>query len=333
MKDNKKLIWKTSKEHEDSNMNKALVGYTGFVGSNIYIKAGNIIGGVYNSKNIKLAYRTNPDTLIYAGLRAEKFLANTYPDKDRLLIEEAKQNIKEINPKKLILISTIDVFKKPINVTEESNIDVQGLQPYGYNRYRLELWVRENYPNALIIRLPALFGINLKKNFLYDFINIIPQLLKKEKMDELLIHNNQLTNYYELQDTQFYKLKPLSEKKKSELKKIFQDIGFSALNFTDSRSIYQFYNLARLWEDIQIALKNDIKLWHPATEPVSATEIYKYLTGEDFVNEIMTMPAYYDYKTVYSEIFGGKNGYINSKIEVLNQIKNFIIQQTAVNNG
>ena len=105
------------------------------------------------------------------------------------------------------------------------------------------------------------------------------------------------------------------------------------MNFTDSRSVYQFYNLSRLWSDIQIALKNDIKLWHPATEPVSAAEIYKYLTGEDFVNEIMANPAYYDYKTIHSEIFGGRNGYINSKIEVLNQIKDFITQQTTVNIG
>lgn len=314
-------------------MNNILVGYTGFVGSNICVQAGNNIDGLYNSKNIELAYKTAPDILIYAGLRAEKFLANAYPEKDKLLIEEAKKNIKSINPKKLVLISTIDVFKEPINVTEESNIDLQGLQPYGYNRYQLELWVRENYPDALIIRLPALFGINLKKNFLYDFINIIPQLLKKEKMDELLNRNNQLINYYELQDTQFYKLKAVSEKEKKKLKKIFQELGFSALNFTDSRNVYQFYNLARLWGDIQTALKNDIKLWHPATEPVSAAEIYKYLTGEDFVNEIMAKPAYYDYKTVHCEIFGGRNGYINSKIEVLNQIKDFIMQQTNVNNG
>ena len=31
----------------------ALVGYTGFVGSNIYASAGNKIDSVYNSKNIK----------------------------------------------------------------------------------------------------------------------------------------------------------------------------------------------------------------------------------------------------------------------------------------
>ena len=44
-------------------MKIALVGYTGFVGSNIYNKAGSRINGLYNSKNIKSAYNTDPDIL------------------------------------------------------------------------------------------------------------------------------------------------------------------------------------------------------------------------------------------------------------------------------
>ena len=50
-----------------------LVGYTGFVGSNIYDAAKDQMDAVYNSKNIEQAYGTNPDLLIYAGLRAEKY--------------------------------------------------------------------------------------------------------------------------------------------------------------------------------------------------------------------------------------------------------------------
>lgn len=313
-------------------MNISLVGYTGFVGSNICAKANNQIKGLYNSKNIKNAYNTAPDILIYAGLRAEKYLANTYPEKDKLLIEEAEQNIKNINPKKVILISTIDVFKEPVNVDENSIIDLNGLQPYGYNRYLLESWVRENYSDALIIRLPALFGINLKKNFLFDYINPIPQMLKKEKMEELLTANKELINYYALHDNQFYKLKNLEQDEKCKLKNLFEKLGFTALNFTDSRNIYQFYNLARLWDDIQTALKHDLKIWHPATEPISASDIYKFLTGKEFVNEIMQVPAYYNYRTIYSNIFAGRNGYINSEVQVLTQIKEFITEQQSLMN-
>ena len=82
----------------------AVVGYSGFVGSKIY--AAGKFDAVYNSKNIREAYGTNPDLLIYAGLRAEKYLANQAPQKDMERISLAEDNIAKINPKKLVLIST-----------------------------------------------------------------------------------------------------------------------------------------------------------------------------------------------------------------------------------
>ena len=300
----------------------ALVGYTGFVGSNIYDTGS--FDYVFNSGNIEEAYGIKPDLLIYAGMRAEKYLANSAPEKDMELVIQAEENISCIDPKKLVLISTIDIFKVPKDVDEESEVDTVNLHPYGYNRYQLELWVRKNYPNATIIRLPGLFGKNIKKNFIYDYINIVPFMLKKQKMEELLFADGELSKYYQLQDNGFYKLNNVSEKDKIVLKDKFKKVGFSALNFTDSRSRYQFYNLGRLWGDIQKAVKEDIKLWHPATEPVSASELYKYLTGEDFINELEGKPADYDYRTIYSNIFGGKNGYISDKSRVLEEIKAFI---------
>ena len=300
---------------------KALVGYTGFVGSNIY-DAGDF-DAFYNSKNIQEAYGTEPDLLIYAGLRAEKYLANNAPEKDMELIYQAEENITKIAPKKLVLISTIDVFKNPMGVDENSDIDTENLHAYGLNRYRLELWVREKYPDALIIRLPGLFGKNIKKNFIYDYINLIPFMLKAEKFEELSAKDPELKKFYHLQDNGFYKVEVDDEDRKG-LKDRFRKLGFSALNFTDSRSIYQFYNLGRLWDDIQTAMGKGIKLWHPATEPISAAEVYKYLSGEEFVNELGGAPANYDYKTVHAEIFGGKNGYICDKGRILSEIKEFV---------
>lgn len=300
----------------------ALVGYTGFVGSNIYASAGSEIDLVYNSKNIEQAYGTNPNLLIYAGLRAEKYLANSAPEKDMRLIEQAETNIERIHPKNLVLISTIDVFKAPNDVDEDSDIDTHDLQAYGYNRYQLELWVRKNYPDALIIRLPGLFGRNIKKNFIYDFINVIPFMLKESKFEELSAKEPDLKKFYRLQDNGFYK--NISEPGCARLKEIFKTLGFSALNFTDSRSVYQFYNLGRLWSDIQTALAAGIKLWHPATEPISARELYQYLTGEDFINELSGVPANYNYRTIYGNVFGGENGYICDKIQICKDIESFI---------
>lgn len=302
----------------------ALVGFTGFVGSNIYASAGDKVDAVYNSKNIEEAYGTNPDLLIYAGLRAEKYLANNAPEKDMELILQAEENISKINPKRLVLISTIDVFKVPKDVDENSEIDTINLHAYGYNRYQLEIWVREKYPDALIIRLPGLFGKNIKKNFIYDFINVIPFMLKTEKFEELSEKDPELRKYYVLQNNGFYKVQ-VDEADRELLKEKFRKLGFSALNFTDSRSKYQFYNLERLWDDIQIALNGGITMWHPATEPVSAEEVYEYLTGNKFTNKLGGTPAVYDYKTVYDALFNGRDGYICDKKSILEEIKEFVV--------
>lgn len=303
---------------------KALVGYTGFVGSNIY--AAGDFDAVYNSTNIEEAYGTAPDLLVYSGVRAEKYLANNAPDKDMEMIRQAQKNIEKIAPKKLVLISTIDVFKTPQNVDENSVIDTEGLHPYGYDRYQLECWVREKYPDALIIRLPGLFGQNIKKNFIYDYINVIPFMLKTEKFEELSAKDSELKKYYQLLDNGFYKVNVIEENRK-QLKERFKALGFSALSFTDSRSVYQFYDLSRLWKDIQTALHAGITLWHPATEPVSVGEVYEYLTGKAFINELGGIPAMYDYSTVYAGLFGGKGRYICSKEEVLKAIKEFTDQE------
>lgn len=303
-------------------MKKAIVGYTGFVGSNIY--ASGQFDAAYNSRNIQDAFGTNPDLLVYAGMRAEKFLANANPERDYDLVEEAERNIEKICPKKLVLISTIDVFKSPLGVDEKSVVETEGLNAYGYNRYRLENWARENYPDALIIRLPGLFGRNIKKNFIYDLINIVPSMLKNEKFQELSARESSLKEWYMPQDNGFYKVKPLAAEEKENLKKVFLGLGFSALNFTDSRSRFQFYNLERLWKDIQLAMQAEIRLLHPATEPVSVGELYEYITGKVFVNELKATPADYDYRTLHAEVFGGKDGYIENKSAVMEQVRRFV---------
>ena len=299
-----------------------LVGYTGFVGSNLY-QAGEF-DKVFNSSNINEAYGLKPELLVYAGMRAEKYLANNDPDRDLQLVEEAKRNIEQIDPQKLVLISTIDVYKNPKNVDEETLIETVGLHPYGYHRFLLEEWVREKYPNSHIIRLPGLFGIHLKKNFIYDYIHRVPFMLKEEKMDELVMVVAEIKEYYDLMDNGFYKCKELEADEKKHLKDLFAQTGFSALNFTDSASVFQFYPLNRLWSDIQVVIENNIQVFNPATEPIMVSELYKYLTGNEFQNETGSIPAFYDYHTKHAVLFGGKGNYIMDKEHVLKEIKEFV---------
>jgi len=299
-----------------------LVGYTGFVGSNIFMS--DEFEGLFNSKNINEAFGGNPDLLIYSGVPAQKFIANSEPEKDLEVINNAIENIKKINPKKIVLISTIDVYKNPVDVNEDTVIDTDNLHPYGLNRYKLELWVKENFGDYLIVRLPGLYGKNIKKNFIYDLINIIPSMLSKDKFNELLSVNRVLSNYYFLADNGFYKLNQINELEKEELKQVFLNLGFSALNFTDSRGKFQFYNLSYLWNHIKIALENNIKVLNLATEPVIVSELYEYIMGNNFKNELNKEVPNYDFKTNYYDMFGGENGYIFSKEFIMNDIKKFV---------
>lgn len=307
-----------------------LVGYTGFVGSNI--AANHDFIWKINSKNKEEAFGKKPDLLVYAGLRAEKFLANKDPEADMATIMEAMEQIKKIKPKKLVLISTVDVYKNPVNVDEDTEIDTDGLLPYGANRYKLEQMVRETWEDALIIRLPGLFGKNLKKNFIYDFIHVIPAMLKAEKFQELAKRSTLVESSYRDLGNGFYKC-TLTEKVNpsakeiyaiDELKQEFKSLEFSALNFTDSRGVFQFYNLANLWNDIQTALEKDIRLLNIATQPLSVAEIFERLTERKFSNEILQNPPFYDYRSKYAEVFGGANGYFADKETVLNEIVEFV---------
>ena len=301
---------------------KALVGYTGFVGSNL--DSATIFDGRYNSKNISEAFGTSPELLIYAGVPAAKYLANSAPEKDFEFILQAQENIKKISPKKLVLISTIDVFKNPVKVDETSEVDIEGLQAYGKNRRYLEIWVQENFSDALIVRLPGLFGKNIKKNFIYDFIKKIPFRLTEKIFSQLCGKESALKNFYVLQENNFYQCKNLVGEEEKILRAVFERLNFSALNFTDSRSVYQFYPLSRLWRDIEIALKNDLKLLNLATEPVQISELYSYLTGKTFINELSNIPANYDFQTKFAKLFGGDGSYLIDKNAVMKSIADFI---------
>lgn len=306
-------------------MKTALVGYTGFVGSNL--ASAYDFTDLYHSKNIGQAYGTRPDLLIYAGVRAEKFLANQEPERDLETVKEAFSNIQRIRPRKLVLISTIDVYKTPVLVNENTAIETEGLKPYGRHRYLLEQWVRESYQDALIIRLPGLYGKNIKKNFIYDFIHVIPSMLKEEKYRKLQAGDTFLDSYYEKQDNGFYKCRPLLAGEEDILKNWFLRAGFSALNFTDSRSVFQFYPLSMLWEHLKKALELELSLVNLATEPIGAGELYYGLTGESFVNEISDTPANYDYRSLYAQMLGGSGGYLLKKDFVMEDIKRFVMRQ------
>lgn len=302
---------------------KCLVGCTGFVGSNLYHET--TFDAAFHRIDVNQAYDSHPDLLVYAGMTAAKFLANQDEAADFAVVREAERNIERIAPKRLVLISTVDVLPHPVGVDESASIDMAACDAYGRNRRKLELWAMDHVKDTLIVRLPALFGKGLKKNFLFDLLHPVPTMLRAGKYEELA-QIPEIRASYARQENGFYRCTlPLAER--DGLLPLFERAGFTALAFTDHRSQYQFYGLAHLWEHIERAMALGIPLLHLATEPVTAGEVYTYLYSKPFVNELPRTPARYDFRSRYAELFGGRDGYIFSKEQVLAEIKTFMEEQ------
>ncbi len=147
----------------------ALIGHTGFVGSNLASQIS--FSHTYNTKNISSIRDQEFDLVVCSGIQAKKWWANQNPDEDRSGISELLGHLKTVTAKRFILISTVDVYPEPKGVTEETAIDPGANHAYGKNRFEAEEFVRERFPNHLILRLPGLFGDGIKKNVIHDLLN------------------------------------------------------------------------------------------------------------------------------------------------------------------
>jgi hypothetical protein len=150
-------------------MSLAVIGHSGFVGGTICRQAH--VTDCYNSKNIEEIRGRSFDTLICAGAPGAKWKANQDALTDLENIDRLIGCLREARATRFVLISTVDVYREPREVDEDAVIDASVLEPYGRHRYHLERSVRTMFPEALIVRLPGLFGTGLKKNFIYDLMN------------------------------------------------------------------------------------------------------------------------------------------------------------------
>lgn len=255
-----------------SNSDTALIGYTGFVGSNLGVQYN--FDKNYNSKNFKEMTGKSFSTVVCAGIAAIKWLANKEPETDIKKIKELANVLKTIQAETFILISTIDVYPTPsIGDCEDKDLSKVKNHAYGTHRLWFENFCKDIFPNILIVRLPGLFGDGLKKNVIYDLIND------------------------------------------------------NCLEMINPASSYQYYYLANLWKDIQIALENNLKEINLFTEPVSSAKIISTFFPAKKVGEKMVPEGHYNATTKHAKLWGNDENYIYTEEEVLSQLEEYITTQ------
>lgn len=252
-----------------------LIGYTGFVGSNLNRLA--TFDAHYNTQNIGEIQGQSFDLLVCAAPQAKKWWANQHPDEDLALVQQLMDHLKQTRAKRFVLISSIDVFPRITEVDERFDCTSQENHAYGRHRLLLEQFVTAQFPLLHILRLPGLFGPGLRKNVIFD-----------------MIHQN-------------------------EVEKI------------NPESRFQWYDVTRLWQDVQTVITNNLELVMLATEPVTTAAIQQHCFPNLAIGGAANSPVYYDVQTCYADVFGGGHGYMLNQSQVLDAIARFVALEKPLN--
>jgi len=149
-------------------MKTALIGHSGFVGSNISSQWR--FDYYFNSSNINQIEGQEYDLIICAGTPGTKWVANQNSSEDSAKIGQLEKSLRNVSAGSILLISTIDVYPTPHGVTEDTSINASDLDAYGQNRLKFERFIQSKFPKVSVVRLPGLYGEGLKKNILFDLI-------------------------------------------------------------------------------------------------------------------------------------------------------------------
>jgi hypothetical protein len=146
----------------------ALVGHTGFVGGNLLHQAD--FDALYNSRNIDEIDGKVHSHIVVSAAQAKKWWANQNPQEDWSGIERLLGSLARCKARRVTLISTIDVLGSAAGLTERDSPASEEMTAYGLHRLKLEQAVRSQFEQVLVVRLPGLFGLGLKKNVIFDLL-------------------------------------------------------------------------------------------------------------------------------------------------------------------
>ena len=312
--------------------NNCLIGYNGFVGSNTLLKSD--FSFKYNSKNINDIRNREFDLLICSAIPSDMQLANLNYKKDLENINELLNILRTVKSKKAVLISTIAVYPQPV-IYDENYFDYESDSNYGKNRKLAEYEFSKIFRDSYIIRLPALFGNNLKKNFIFDIINPEPSFFTKEKFEYIdsILKDDIFKKYYIYNDDTkryiFDRNKAINDNIRSRIKDILFSINETSLQFTNSNSKFQFYNLDNLYKDILKSIDNNINILNICSEPISAKEIMKNIFDKDFDSDKAKLYNY-NMKSIHASKWNNSDNYLYNKDNIYSDLKDFFIKNGAL---
>jgi hypothetical protein len=311
----------------------AIIGHTGFVGGALAEQY--TFSEHFNTSNICDIIDRKFETLVCAAAPGSMFAANREPERDSEQINELIENLKKVRARRFILISSIAVLENFAGCDDEGSSNFQVDLAYGRHRRTLEAFVEETFEDSLVVRLPALYGCGLRKNFIFDLLNPIPTLVTETKFQNLSVMldrrlSDQLNQFYSLDPaTGMLKLDRValdSDPMRGSLDEAVVTNGFAATQFHNPETTYQYYNISRLWSDIRIALQARLSHIHLVSEPLKAARIHRRLIGRAMPESVARVHRE-DMRTRHAELWGRRGPYLEDADAVLDQLAGFFASQ------
>ena len=313
----------------------ALIGSTGFVGTNL--SRAHTFTQLFNRENITLSADDTFKNVICAAAPGSMFEANRLPYHDSKLISNLIKSISAISTETFILISTVATLNNFGDGEDESSNDYQYQAGYGGNRRVLEAFCQNHFKRCLVVRLPALIGTGLKKNFIFDLLNPMPSMLKRTTLQYLLdqapgslkdIIDTLYTWDTEIEMYRIDRCALSNHENKQCIDEFITKSGFAAETFTNPESTFQYYDLSRLYADIQVALNSELNVVHLATEPLRAKDIYLSLTGRPMQENLAEVHCE-NLITSFGSQFNANGNYIEPADKVMQRLSHFYTEQKS----
>ena len=146
----------------------ALIGHTGFVGSNIARL--HDFDDMYNTSNMHEIEGRSYSLVVSAAGRADSHRINQAPQQDLAELDDFATTLSTVDIEQLVHVSTVCVYGPGGGYDESASCAPSELTPYGANRLHLERTLSERF-DTLSLRLPQLFGPGIKKGLVYDLAN------------------------------------------------------------------------------------------------------------------------------------------------------------------
>lgn len=312
----------------------ALIGKTGFVGSNLLGQ--HDFTGAFNRENIEEAHGKIFDLVVCAAAPGSMVEANKFPDRDKQRMDMLIESLSKIRARHFVLISSIAVLSDFAGKDDEGTSAFQKELAYGRNRRFLECFCADRYKRCSIIRLPALYGADLRKNFIFDLMHPIPTMLTAGKYQdcESILPGDLIADFrsiytwsaeIEMHRIDRSVLTHLTSK--NALETLLLKNGLSSLQFTNPDSTFQYYGLDGLWADIERCIENDISVLHMATEPQRAGDVCEALTGTVMAPNSAKL-HHEDMRTRHSAVWGQLGPYCEDKRTTVSRLKTFFEKET-----